>query len=244
MAQAGRSRAAPKGHDLSAMAHILIVDDEAAIADTLIYALRDEGFTCTWLALAGQAIAFVREQAPDLVILDVGLPDMTGFEACKQIRRDSDVPILFLTARSQEIDRIVGLEIGGDDYVTKPFSPREVAARVKVILRRLKAPAVVAPASPLSIDRERLSAHVLGRRLNLTPAEFRLLDRLAASPGRVYTRAQLLDALGAGDAYDRSIDTHIKTLRAKLREVAPSLDLIQTHRGSGYSLNPEAGDGS
>ena len=230
------------------MAHILIVDDEAAIADTLIYALREEGFTCTWLALAGTAIEFVRTQAPDLVVLDVGLPDMTGFEACKRIRRDSEVPILFLTARSQEIDRIVGLEIGGDDYVTKPFSPREVAARVKVILRRLKTSAsapVSAPIRALAIDRERLTAHYRGQRLVLTPAEFRLLDTLARAPGRVHTRAQLLEVLGiSSEVYDRSIDTHIKTLRAKLRAVAPEPELILTHRGTGYSLNPDAGAAS
>jgi two-component system catabolic regulation response regulator CreB len=145
------------------MAQILIVEDEAAIANTLIYGLQNEGFSTQWLTLAGDALTLQQQTPADLWILDVGLPDMTGFEACKRLRRFSEVPVLFLTARNAEIDRVVGLEIGADDYVTKPFSPREVAARVKAILKRVQARPVEAPAAalqgPFRLDLERVQIH-------------------------------------------------------------------------------------
>jgi two-component system catabolic regulation response regulator CreB len=224
------------------MAQILIVEDEAAIADTLIYALQSEGFSTQWLTLAGDALALQQQTPADLWILDVGLPDMTGFEACKRLRRFSEVPVLFLTARNAEIDRVVGLEIGADDYVTKPFSPREVAARVKAILKRVQArPAEFAVAQaqgPFQLDLERVQIHYQQQLLVLTRHEFRLLQALLSQPERVFSREQLLDAAGvASDAgYERSIDSHIKSLRAKLRDIAPSAEPIQTHRGLGYSL--------
>ena len=224
------------------MPQILIVEDEAAIADTLIYALQSEGFSTHWLTLAGEALAFQQQSPADFWILDVGLPDMTGFEACKRLRRFSEVPVLFLTARNTEIDRVVGLEIGADDYVSKPFSPREVAARVKAILKRVQPrPALAAepePCGPFRLDLERVQIHYQQQLLVLTRHEFRLLHTLLGQPERVFSREQLLDAAGvASDAgYERSIDSHIKSLRAKLREVAPSAEPIQTHRGLGYSL--------
>ncbi|HLD67890.1 MAG TPA: two-component system response regulator CreB [Pseudomonas sp.] len=223
------------------MPHILIVEDEAAIADTLIYALQSEGFTTTWLSLAGEALALLERQPADLVILDVGLPDISGFEACKRLRRFSEVPVIFLTARDAEIDRVVGLEIGADDYVVKPFSPREVAARVKVILKRVAPrPAPVEPPSgPFRVDEERVQIHYRDQLLSLTRHEFRLLQHLLARPERVFSREQLLDALGvaAEAGYERSIDSHIKSLRAKLRLVTADAEPIQTHRGLGYSLS-------
>ena len=224
------------------MPQILIVEDEAAIADTLIYALQSEGFSTHWLTLAGDALAFQQQSPADFWILDVGLPDMTGFEACKRLRRFSEVPVLFLTARNTEIDRVVGLEIGADDYVSKPFSPREVAARVKAILKRVQPrPAVTAeaePSGPFRLDLERVQIHYQQQLLVLTRHEFRLLQALLGQPERVFSREQLLDAAGvASDAgYERSIDSHIKSLRAKLREIAPGAEPIQTHRGLGYSL--------
>ncbi|MBX9913594.1 MAG: two-component system response regulator CreB [Pseudomonadaceae bacterium] len=224
------------------MAQILIVEDEAAIADTLIYALQSEGFSTQWLTLAGDALALQQQTPADLWILDVGLPDMTGFEACKRLRRFSEVPVLFLTARNAEIDRVVGLEIGADDYVTKPFSPREVAARVKAILKRVQARPLEAQAAPeqgpFQLDLERMQIHYQQQLLVLTRHEFRLLQALLGQPERVFSREQLLDAAGvASDAgYERSIDSHIKSLRAKLRDIAPSAEPIQTHRGLGYSL--------
>jgi two-component system catabolic regulation response regulator CreB len=224
------------------MPHILIVEDEAAIADTLIFALQSEGFTTTWLSLAEQALAQQQRDPADLLILDVGLPDISGFEACKRLRRFSEVPVIFLTARSEEIDRVVGLEIGADDYVVKPFSPREVAARVKAILKRM-APreTTIAPAQrPFQVDCERVQIHYHGQLLSLTRHEFRLLQSLLAQPERVFSREQLLDGLGvaADVGYERSIDSHIKSLRAKLRQVASAAEPIQTHRGLGYSYSP------
>lgn len=224
------------------MAHILIVEDEAAIADTLIYALQGEGFTTRWLSLAGEALALQAREPADLWILDVGLPDMSGFEACKQLRRSSEVPVLFLTARDSEIDRVVGLEIGADDYVSKPFSPREVAARVKAILKRLqpRVPPAAEPlaAGPFRFDELRQQIHYHGQLLPLTRHELKLLAVLLSQPERVFSREQLLDATGvsAEAGYERTVDSHIRSLRAKLREVRADSEAIQTHRGLGYSL--------
>jgi two-component system catabolic regulation response regulator CreB len=232
------------------MPHILIVEDEAAIADTLIFALHSEGFTTHWLSLAQEALQAQRSQPADLIILDVGLPDISGFEACKQLRRFSEVPVIFLTARSAEIDRVVGLEIGADDYVVKPFSPREVVARVKAILKRSSVslqPTVqptVQPGSsasgPLDYDSLRQQMHYHGQLLALTRHELRLLQVLISQPERVFSREQLLDGVGvaADVGYERSIDSHIKSLRSKLRQVRPSAEAIQTHRGLGYSYAP------
>lgn len=224
------------------MPYILIVEDEAAIADTLVYALQAEGFTTCWLGLGGVALERLAGEPFDLVILDVGLPDIGGFEVCKRLRRFSEVPVIFLTARSEEIDRVVGLEIGADDYVVKPFSPREVAARVKAILKRTAPRESAAPAAsgPFQVDSERVQIHYHGQLLSLTRHEFRLLQSLLAQPERVFSREQLLDGLGvaADVGYERSIDSHVKSLRAKLRQVAAEAEPIQTHRGLGYSYSP------
>ena len=219
------------------MPHILIVEDEAAIADTLIFALQGEGFTTTWLSLGAAALEHQRETPADLIILDIGLPDISGFETCKQLRRFSEVPVIFLSARDAEIDRVVGLEIGADDYVVKPFSPREVAARVRAILKRV-GPGV-APAL-FQVDLERMQITYRGLALSLTRHEFRLLQSLLEQPERVFSREQLLDAVGvpADAGYERNIDSHIKSLRSKLRSVAADAEPIQTHRGLGYSYSP------
>jgi two-component system, OmpR family, catabolic regulation response regulator CreB len=230
------------------MTQILIVEDEMSIADTLVFALGGEGFATHWVRLGGEAIEHVQRGLASLVILDVGLPDLSGFEVCKAIRRHSEVPILFLTARAEEIDRVVGLEIGADDYVVKPFSPREVAARVRAILKRTRANTASTPAAtpaaaaaaPFQLDAVRLQIFHRGAPLELTPHEYRLLSHLLAHPERVFSRQQLLDAIGAGSdaVYERNVDGHIKSLRAKLRAVAPERDPIQTHRGFGYSYQP------
>lgn len=219
------------------MPHILIVEDEAAIADTLVFALQGEGFTTTWLSLGQEALAHQRQTPADLIILDIGLPDISGFETCKQLRRFSEVPVMFLSARDSEIDRVVGLEIGADDYVVKPFSPREVAARVRAILKRV-GPGVV-PAL-FQVDLERMQITYRGLALSLTRHEFRLLQSLLEQPERVFSREQLLDAVGvpADAGYERNIDSHIKSLRNKLRSVAAQAEPIQTHRGLGYSYSP------
>ena len=226
------------------MPHILIVEDEAAIADTLVFALQGEGFTATWLSLAEAALEFQQRTPADLLILDVGLPDISGFEACRRLRRFSEVPVIFLTARDAEIDRVVGLEIGADDYVVKPFSPREVAARVRAILKRMAPRPLesLAAVGPFRVDSERVQIHYREQQLVLTRHEFRLLQTLLAQPERVFSREQLLDALvvPADAGYERNIDSHIKSLRAKLRQVAADAEPIQTHRGLGYSYSPRS----
>jgi two-component system, OmpR family, catabolic regulation response regulator CreB len=226
------------------MPQILIVEDEAAIADTLVYALQAEGFATHWSSLGSEALTLLENGTFDLAILDVGLPDISGFEVCKRLRRFSELPVIFLTARSEEIDRVVGLEIGADDYVVKPFSPREVAARVKAILKRVaprETPAASVP-STFQIDDAAFRINYHGQAMSLTRHEFRLLRTLLGQPRRVYSREQLLDALGVASeaGYERNIDSHIKSVRAKLRAIAPSEEPIQTHRGLGYSFEPEA----
>ncbi|WP_395403287.1 two-component system response regulator CreB [Pseudoduganella sp. UC29_106] len=217
---------------------ILIVEDEAAIADSIAYALRKDGYEPLHITLGEQALASARATPPALMILDVGLPDISGLEVCRRLRQFSDVPVIFLTARSDEIDRIVGLEIGADDYVTKPFSPRELVARVRVILRRAGGPAVGAPAFELRAAEARVLYG--GRPLDLTRYEYLLLKTLIEHPGHVLSRAQLMDRVwsDAPDTLDRTVDAHIKSLRAKIRAIDPAADPIQTHRGMGYSLPP------
>lgn len=224
------------------MPHILIVEDEAAIADTLVFALQGDGHTTEWVNLGQLALERLRQQPADLVILDIGLPDISGFETCRQLRRFSEVPVMFLSARDGEIDRVVGLEIGADDYVVKPFSPREVSARVRAILKRMapQAAVAVAASTPFRLDTLRMQIHYREHLLSLTRHEFRLLQCLLEQPERVFSREQLLDAVGvaADVGYERTIDSHIKSLRAKLRGVAADAEAIQTHRGLGYSYNP------
>jgi two-component system, OmpR family, catabolic regulation response regulator CreB len=219
---------------------ILIVEDEPGIADTLQYALRTDGFEPAWAATGEEALRQFRAQPPALVILDVGLPDLNGFELFKQLRALADVPALFLTARSDEIDRVVGLELGADDYVPKPFSPRELVARVRTILRRAARPAAsAAPArTPIQIDDGRRQIRFYGHLLELSRYEYGLLKTLAARPGHVFTRDALLERVwdDPGDSLDRTVDAHVKTLRAKMKAIAPTLDPIRTHRGTGYAL--------
>ena len=224
------------------MPRILIVEDEPSIAEPLVYVLARDGYAVETVALGAQAVARAKETPPvDLMVLDVGLPDLGGFEVCRAVRRESDLPILFLTARGEEIDRVVGLELGADDYVVKPFSPREVVARIRNILRR-HAPAPVTSSAPPAfvLDRERAQALYHGRALALTRYEYLLLALLAERPGKVYTRDEIMDALWpqASGSMDRTVDTHVKTLRAKFREVRPQADPVRTHRGLGYSFMP------
>jgi two-component system, OmpR family, catabolic regulation response regulator CreB len=216
---------------------IWLVEDEANIADTLIYALQTEGFEVTWFNLGETMLARLAQTQPDFLILDVGLPDINGFELCKRIRASCDTPLMFLTARSEEIDRLIGLEIGADDYVAKPFSPREVCARVRTILRR-SGRQPPSQTSGLQLDEDRARISFQGQALALTRYEYLLLKTLMQAPGRVYSRQQLMDLVwsGAEESLDRTVDTHIKTLRAKLRERDPDANLILTHRGLGYSL--------
>ncbi|HWA85804.1 MAG TPA: two-component system response regulator CreB [Opitutus sp.] len=225
---------------------ILVVEDEAAIAETIVYALQTEGFLVRWSRTAGEAQAAMGREPVALVVLDVGLPDGSGFDVCRELRRTRAVPVIFLTARSGEVDRVVGLELGADDYVVKPFSPRELTARVRAVLRRSDgaAAASLPPAAATGIwahDEARCRISYRGKPLELTRNEYRLLGALLAQPGRVFSREQLMTAAwdDPGAALDRTVDAHVKTLRAKLREASPDTDPIVTHRGLGYSLREE-----
>ncbi len=225
------------------MAHkILVVEDEPAIADNITYAFRTEGFDVVWCSTGQEAQTILSDNGIDLIILDVGLPDCNGFDLCKDIRKSSAVPIIFLTARTDEVDRVVGLEIGGDDYVVKPFSPRELAARVKAVLRRAPSTGGAAGAAVVDsrfvIDRKKLTISYFGKPLDLSRYEYKILEVLIGRPGWVFSRDQLMEMVWEepGASMDRTVDTHVKTLRAKLRDVKPKLTPIQTHRGVGYSL--------
>lgn len=232
------------------MQTVLIVEDEPGIADTLNYVLAQEGFKPRWVQLAGDALEVLENESIDAVLLDIGLPDASGLETCKQIRARWNVPILFLTARKEELDRILGLEIGADDYISKPFSPREVAARVKAVLRRSQMSDSQATASPAA-NNEQLQAgpFVLNSTtrsityhdqiLELTPYEYRILSTLLGQPERVFSRAQLLDNLSDTPlpSLERSVDSHIRSLRAKLAAVQPDQQPVRTRRGFGYFLS-------
>ena len=232
---------------------ILIVEDEPGIADTLQYALRTEGFEPQWCATGEDGVGAARVAPPALVVLDVGLPDMSGFEVFRRLRETSDVPVVFLTARTDEIDRVVGLELGADDYVAKPFSPRELVARVRGILRRagkgaaataIAADAATIESGPIAVDEGRMQVRYYGRALELSRYEYGLLKTLAARPGHVFTREALLDRVWGDDSesMDRTVDAHVKTLRAKMKAVAPGVDPIRTLRGSGYALAEDMPD--
>lgn len=226
---------------------MLVVEDEAGIAETILYALRTEGFEPVWKTTGRDALAELGTRAVALVVLDVGLPDMSGFDVCRELQRRASVPVIFLTARASEVDRIVGLELGADDYLAKPFSPRELTARVRAVLRRTNAHRPVASAGagispgPWAHDAARCRIAYRGRALDLTRNEYRLLAALVAAPGRVFSRDQLMSAAwdDPGAALDRTVDAHVKTVRAKLRETAPDADPIVTHRGLGYSVREE-----
>jgi len=221
---------------------VLVVEDEAAIADTVLYALRSEGYGAQHCLLGAHALQVLRQQPVDVVVLDVGLPDMSGLEVCRTLRTFSQVPVIFLTARNDEFDRVLGLELGADDYMAKPFSPRELVARVRARLRRA-GPAVAAETGwqqhgRFAIDREGRRVRFDDKALELTRYEYALMEALLQRPGAILSRAQLMDRGwdSAADSADRTVDTHVKTLRAKLRAAGADPDPIRTHRGVGYAL--------
>ncbi|MEA9705613.1 two-component system response regulator CreB [Xanthomonas campestris pv. raphani] len=224
-------------------ARVLVVEDETAIADTVLYALRSEGYVPEHCLLGREALERLRNDPADLVVLDVGLPDINGFEVCRTLRSFSEVPVIFLTARNDEIDRVLGLELGADDYMAKPFSPRELVARVRARLRRRSV--AVAQAEPgwqphgaFAIDRDGSRIRYGETLLPLTRYEYALLAALLQRPGAILSRSQLMDRGwdASADSADRTVDTHIKTLRAKLRQAGVPADPIRTHRGLGYAL--------
>ncbi len=225
---------------------VLIIEDEKPIADTILYALKSDGFQPEWCSTGSEGLQKLASRQFSLVVLDIGLPDTSGLEVCRRIRATSSIPILFLSARAEEIDRVVGLEIGGDDYLTKPFSPRELSARIRAILRRTEsAPVQVSreveddDADWFRVDEEKKAVFYFNAPLELSRQEFKILTTLIAHPGRVYSREELMNAAWdePGFSSDRTVDSHIKSIRAKLRSVNSNIDdPVETHRGFGYSL--------
>lgn len=224
---------------------ILLVEDDDAIADALIYAMQREGWQVQWFSLGLPALGYLQQHQVDFIVLDVGLPDCNGFDLCRQIRQSIQTPLLFLTARNEEVERIIGLEIGADDYCAKPFSPREIISRIRVIWRR-SAPVASATTSSIvntsastvwACDAEKMQISYYGQQLSLTRYEYRLLEVLLKHPERVWSRAQLMQAAweNPDHSVERTIDTHIKSLRHKLN-VINEQEIIITHRGVGYSL--------
>jgi len=208
---------------------VLLVEDEKAVAETIVYVLTTDGCDVRWVTTGSEAREALASRPFSIIVLDVGLPDVNGFDFCRETRRQHAVPIVFLTARGEEMDRVVGLEIGADDYVTKPFSPRELSARVRAILRRTAPPPSVvhAPtATPFVIDAERRRVQYFGRSLDLTRTEYELLCAFVRRPGRVFSRDQLMDQAWTdpGASTDRAIDSHVKALRAKLRAVRADVE--------------------
>jgi DNA-binding response OmpR family regulator len=228
------------------MKTILVVDDEPKIADLARDYLEHAGFTVRTAADGEAALTAVRRDRPDLVVLDLGLPGLDGLDVTRAIRRDSNLPVIMLTARDDELDKLIGLELGADDYLTKPFSPRELVARVRAVLRRVDAAAepdavTLIRAGDLTLDLPRMRADLAGRTIDLTPTEFALLAAMARQPGRIFTRSQLLDAVHgvAFESYERAIDTHIKNIRRKLEPDPRRPALVLTVYGVGYRFADE-----
>ena len=222
-------------------ARILIVEDEHKLAQILDEYLVMAGFRCEQMHTGSGVIERARTSPPALILLDLMLPGVDGLTICREIRAFSSVPIIMVTARVEEIDRLLGLELGADDYICKPYSPREVVARVKAVLRRAATPGApdrVAVIDGLGIDRERFSASLDGEKLDLTRVEFRLLEALAEIPGRVLSRAQLLDRIYDDHRVvaDRTVESHIKNLRRKLDAIRPAAPLIGSVYGVGYRI--------
>jgi DNA-binding response OmpR family regulator len=231
------------------MKTILVVDDEPKIATLARDYLEHAGFAVLTAGDGPSALALVRQRRPDLVVLDLGLPGLDGLDVTRELRRSSTIPIVMLTARDDELDKLLGLELGADDYLTKPFSPRELVARVRAVLRRSERPpesAETIRAGDVVLDLARMRAEVDGAAIDLTPTEFQLLATMAARPGRIFTRAQLLDALHgvAFETYERAIDSHIKNLRRKVEPDPRRPRYILTVYGVGYRFaDGRAGDG-
>ena len=226
---------------------ILLIEDDEAIADTLIYAMQREGWQVQWFSVGLPALAYLQQHAVDFIVLDVGLPDCNGFDLCRQIRQHHQTPLLFLTARNDEVERIIGLEIGADYYCAKPFSPREIISRIRVIWRRftpvlpVSTPVVLAERGSMPCvwqhDAEKMQVSYYGQLLSLTRYEYRLLEVMLKQPERVWSRYQLMQAAweNPDHSVERTIDTHIKSLRQKLHLINEQ-EVILTHRGVGYSL--------
>lgn len=219
---------------------LLLIEDEPSICDNIAFAAKKEGFEIFSANSGSGGLKLLAQHDFSIVILDVGLPDISGFEVCKEIRKNSSLPIIFLTGMNAEMDRVLGLELGADDYVSKPFSSRELMARVKTILRRCSS----APSATqfnlsnlFKIEEERYQISLHGKQLELSRYEYLILHLLLTHKGRVYSRNEIIQLIWDEplSSFDRTIDTHIKTIRSKIKEITPD-EVIKTHRGVGYSL--------
>ena len=227
------------------MKTILVVDDEPKIVELARDYLEHAGFAVVSAFDGSEALTRARTDAPDLIVLDLGLPKLDGLDVARALRRDSNVPIVILSGRSDETDKLVGLELGADDYVTKPFSPKELVARVRAVLRRIERPAPASDiirASDVTLDVPRMRVRAGDRDVELTATEFQLLAALAREPGRVFTRSQLLDAVHgvAFESYERAIDAHVKNIRRKLETDPREPHYLQTVHGVGYRFRDDA----
>jgi len=221
---------------------ILVVEDESRISQIVRDYLERAGYRVAVAGNGADALSFARGRRPDLIVLDLGLPRMDGLEVTKALRKQSNVPIIMLTARVDESDTLIGLELGADDYITKPFSPKELVARVRAVFRRIDPmpdPAALIRAGGVELDRQRMQVTVEGRRVELTPTEYELLATLAHQPGRVFTRAQLLDAIRGleAESFDRAVDVHVKNLRRKLEADPRNPRYVLTVYGIGYKFS-------
>jgi DNA-binding response OmpR family regulator len=221
---------------------VLVVDDEPKITQVVADYLRTAGFTVSTAADGAGAVTAARAQRPDLVVLDLGLPGLDGLDVARELRRGSAMPIIMLTARGDEADRVVGLELGADDYIVKPFSPRELLARIRAVLRRVDGTDVASErfaVGDVAIDTARREITVAGRPVDLTATEFDLLVQLARQPGRVFTRAQLLDAMHGTvvESYERTVDAHVKNVRRKLEPDPRAPRYVLTVHGVGYRMS-------
>jgi DNA-binding response OmpR family regulator len=221
---------------------ILVVDDEPKIVEICHDYLKASGFDVLSAGDGMKGLALARREKPDLIILDLMLPGMDGLDVCRTLRRESEVPIIMLTARVEETDKLVGIELGADDYITKPFSPRELVARVRMVLRRAGGDpsSEVVRAGEVSLDRDRYEAILPEKTINLTPTEFEILSTLMSQPGRIFSRAQLLNAARgvSFESYERAIDSHIRNLRRKLETDDGQPRYIVTVHGVGYKFVP------
>lgn len=223
---------------------VLLFEDESNIAENLKYALKTEGIQCDHSSTAQEGLQRLKSGEFDLVILDIGLPDKSGFDVCREIRLQNKIPIFFLTARAEEVDKILGLELGADDYITKPFSPREVTARIRAFFRRYGTEALPAESKKIknfTILEDRFQIKYQNKDLDLRRYEFGILKFLLEHPGRVYSRSQIMDRVWQEPdmSLERTIDTHIKVIRSKLKQITEE-EIIQTHRGLGYSIKDDA----
>ncbi|GBF51021.1 two component response regulator sensor protein [Leptospira ryugenii] len=223
---------------MSSQVHVLLIEDEPGIREVIGIALQKEEILVTPCETGREGIQSLTPQI-QLVILDIGLPDTNGFDVLKEIRTKSSVPVILLTAREEEIDKVLGLELGADDYIVKPFSPRELVARIRAILRRIQKP--IANDSPFRIDLERKVIHYFGAQLFLSPYEYKTLSLFLKYPGRIFTREEIMDSVWTEpeDSFDRAVDTVIKNIRARCKEIKAEKDPIETRRGLGYGVKQE-----